>query len=394
MSSETKKIIVNFDNIKQPKQNKTRKNLVPAISPNHLKNELLQKIKHHKSNNSKTIVGEKKDEYTDEFCKSIDYLNNIKEKMHNNTTKKNVPSSSINSSSNNNSSSTNNNSSNNNTPNSIMVNKYVQLELPDELEIKIPSPIPQVQTQVQSQPLLKQQMQPQVQPQVQQVQPRPQVHTTTSKIYSVDKDVPHGCLKNGVKPCYRNWKSNQTRKNPICENDNLTTREATLQKIKQRMAEQKKILFEEPQNIQLHINEQLNTNTNTNTTNNNNSFVEKNNLTPPIQQPPPQNNKVFIKKTTIKKHELGKSSKYRKVGVLIKSKSTRKQITDAKKELSKMSIHEMKNQLQKQGLFKSGSTAPNDVIKQMYESSILAGEIKNTNYNVLYHNFLNEKVEN
>ena len=90
---------------------------------------------------------------------------------------------------------------------------------------------------------------------------------------------------------------------------------------------------------------------------------------------------------------MGKSTKYRKVGVLIKSKSTRKQITDAKKELGKISIHEMKNQLQKQGLFKSGSTAPNDVIKQMYESSILAGEIKNTNYNVLYHNFLNEKNE-
>jgi hypothetical protein len=379
--SETKKIIVNFDNIKQPKQNKTRKNLVPAISPNHLKNELLQKIKHHKTNNSKTIVGEKKDEYTDEFCKSIDYLNNVKEKMNNNTTRKNV-------------------SNNNNTTNPVMVNKYVQLELPDELEIKIPEPVAQPRPQVQVQQVQPQQVQmqprPQVQPHQVQMQPRPQVeqqyvnHTTTSKIYSVDKDVPHGCLKNGVKPCYRNWKSNQTRKNPIFENENLTTRETTLQKIKQKMTEQKKILFEEPQNIKLHINEQLNTNT----TNNNNVFVEKNNLTPPIQQPPPQNNKVFIKKTTIKKHELGKSSKYRKVGVLIKSKSTRKQITDAKKELGKISIHEMKNQLQKQGLFKSGSTAPNDVIKQMYESSILAGEVKNTNYNVLYHNFLNEKVEN
>ena len=60
-------------------------------------------------------------------------------------------------------------------------------------------------------------------------------------------------------------------------------------------------------------------------------------------------------------------------------------------KLGKMSMHEIKNQLQKQGLFKSGSTAPNDVIKQMYESSILAGEIKNTNYNVIYHNFLNDK---
>jgi hypothetical protein len=378
MSSETKKIIVNFDNIKPTKPNKTRKNLVPAISPNHLKNELLQKIKHHKTNNSKTIVGEKKDDYTDEFCKSIDYLNNVKEKM--NTTRKHVP-------------------TNSNTPtNSAMVNKYVQLELPDELEIKIPTPLPQPQAQPQIQPL-----QPQIQPLQPVMQPRPQIqqpqHTTTSKIYSVDKDVPHGCLKNGVKPCYRNWKSNQTRKNPIYENNNLTTREATLQKIKQKMTEQRmteqritedKIVepqkIQESQNIQFHINETLNNNNN-----NNNGIVEKNNLTP--NNPPPPPNKVFIKKTTIKKHELGKSTKYRKVGVLIKSKSTRKQITDAKKELSKISIHEMKNQLQKQGLFKSGSTAPNDVIKQMYESSILAGEIKNTNYNVLYHNFLNEKGE-
>jgi hypothetical protein len=371
MSSETKKIIVNFDNIKPTKPNKTRKNLVPAISPNHLKNELLQKIKHHKTNNSKTIVGEKKDDYTDEFCKSIDYLNNVKEKM--NTTRKHVP-------------------TNSNTPtNSAMVNKYVQLELPDELEIKIPTPLPQPQAQPQIQPL-----QPVMQPRPQIQQPQ---HTTTSKIYSVDKDVPHGCLKNGVKPCYRNWKSNQTRKNPIYENNNLTTREATLQKIKQKMTEQRmteqritedKIVepqkIQESQNIQFHINETLNNNNN-----NNNGIVEKNNLTP--NNPPPPPNKVFIKKTTIKKHELGKSTKYRKVGVLIKSKSTRKQITDAKKELSKISIHEMKNQLQKQGLFKSGSTAPNDVIKQMYESSILAGEIKNTNYNVLYHNFLNEKGE-
>jgi hypothetical protein len=377
MSSETKKIIVNFDNIKQPKQNKTRKNLVPAISPNHLKNELLQKIKHHKTNNSKTIVGEKKDDYTDEFCKSIDYLNNVKEKMNNTTTRKNVPTTSTNSFNN-------------------AVNKYVQLELPDELEIKIPTPVEQVKIQepLQPRPQVQPQVQPQVRPQVQPpVRPRPQLqpqHSTTSKIYNVDKEVPHGCLKNGIKPCYRNWKSIQTRKNPICENNNLTTREETLQKIKQKMAEHKMGEPTESQNIKFHINETLNNNNN-----NNNSIIENNNLTPisnnPIPPPPP--NKVFIKKTTIKKHELGKSSKYRKVGVLIKSKSTRKQITDAKKELSKLSIHEMKNQLQKQGLFKSGSTAPNDVIKQMYESSILAGEIKNTNYNVLYHNFLNEKEE-
>jgi hypothetical protein len=68
MSSETKKIVVNLDTVKPVKQAKTRKNVVPRVSPNNLKNELLQKIKNHKTNNSKTIVAEK-DTYMDEFYK-------------------------------------------------------------------------------------------------------------------------------------------------------------------------------------------------------------------------------------------------------------------------------------------------------------------------------------
>jgi hypothetical protein len=41
-----------------------------------------------------------------------------------------------------------------------------------------------------------------------------------------------------------------------------------------------------------------------------------------------------------------------------------------------------------------GSQAPNDVLRQIYETSILSGEINNKNSDVLMHNFLEEKEEN
>ena len=38
-----------------------------------------------------------------------------------------------------------------------------------------------------------------------------------------------------------------------------------------------------------------------------------------------------------------------------------------------------------------GSTAPNDVLRMMYESCILTGDVKNENGDILVHNYLNSK---
>ena len=55
-----------------------------------------------------------------------------------------------------------------------------------------------------------------------------------------------------------------------------------------------------------------------------------------------------------------------------------------------MPLTDVKNYLRDHGLMKVGSNAPNDVIRKIYESSMLTGEVVNNNKDVLLHNFLQE----
>ena len=88
---------------------------------------------------------------------------------------------------------------------------------------------------------------------------------------------------------------------------------------------------------------------------------------------------------------LGKQIANRKIGVLIKDRNTRKQILDAQKAIRRKSLVEIKNYLHAHGLIKYGSKAPNDVLRKIYESSLLAGEINNQDSDVLAYNMLNNE---
>lgn len=169
---------------------------------------------------------------------------------------------------------------------------------------------------------------------------------------------PYSTLKNGSKPTYREWKKNMNSK----------LNNTTLKKnIKQEITIHDKDIP--------YIN-----------TERSNKLEELKKIYKKKSSLP----KKYIKKQikTIK-YKLGKKEKINKVSVLIKNNETRKKIKKECGILKQTSIKEIKDYLRSQNLLKVGSIAPNDVLRKMYEQSILTGEVTNKNGNTLIHNFFN-----
>lgn len=107
-----------------------------------------------------------------------------------------------------------------------------------------------------------------------------------------------------------------------------------------------------------------------------------------------KNKKRVTKKTVKQKYTVGKSKLKKKVSVLVKDLKTRKKIYDAKKELTRTPINEVKEFLKKQGFLKAGSLAPNNVLREMYESIMMAGDVTNINGNIQLHNYIMDSEDN
>ena len=172
--------------------------------------------------------------------------------------------------------------------------------------------------------------------------------------YKPKNDVPHGALKGGTKPSYRQFYNKTLKKYSFSNNNN--------------------------------VNNGKNDNNNGNDKNNN---LKKTNHKKIKQQP--RKIKQVRRKTTIKKYKLGKHGKT--ISILIKNNKTRKFIQNAQRELKNVPIHDVKNILIKTNLLKLGSTAPSNVLRTMFEESNMAGEILNTGGDTFMHNYMNETNE-
>jgi peptidyl-prolyl cis-trans isomerase C len=96
--------------------------------------------------------------------------------------------------------------------------------------------------------------------------------------------------------------------------------------------------------------------------------------------------RVKIRKTHKKRYRIGKHDNV--VGVLLKNKQTQRHIQSQHLKLRQSSIGEIRKYLYDHHLLKIGSNAPPDVLRRMYEDAILTGDVKNTNDGVMLHNFM------
>jgi hypothetical protein len=393
---------------RKKREKKQKPDKVPLISPNVLKNKLLKRIKEHKIKETEGLDNNKKklpqanttstslsstsagkpnlvdlSDYTDEFNDSINYLQTLSKQKKENDEKVNVERNKQRMKDDLERRTLKNYQSllSSPTPASSSNLPHVNIELPEELKQQL---IDVNTTQFVMNALNSQEAQSPI---------------VLSQPYKIDNGLPYGCLKNGVKPSYKEW--NKTQRNMVVTNPNLSVvidpnissniseRENRLQSLKNKIKE-KQLVISNTNTINIEQDKQGNQIV----------FDENKSIEVPKIANESINNleivepyKQILKRTIRKKYTLGKTKNNRTVGILIKDRNTRKQVLTAQRELKKKSVNDIKTYLKDHNLIKVGSNAPNDVLRKMYEASMLAGEITNSNSDTLLHNLLKDDKE-
>ena len=181
------------------------------------------------------------------------------------------------------------------------------------------------------------------------------------------KQPSYSCLKNGSRPTYRELHNQTMRNSGTLQQQGIKIQipdDCLLNNKTSDVIARNKILRDTKQQYKLDIGGQ--------------SLV---NHTQCVNKKPKRQKKV----RTVK-YKLGKID--HKVGVLIKNHSTRKLVQRELAILKQKKLSEIKSYLREKNLLKAGSDAPPDVLRQLYEQSILSGEVKNISAENEIHNFL------
>lgn len=190
----------------------------------------------------------------------------------------------------------------------------------------------------------------------------------------IKEEPPHGCLKEGKKPTFREW-ANKMLKKPV---DTITN------------------IFSggggDGGDNGNNIVGNSGGNSGGNSESNTGGGVSINNNITGENKIDPENidgMRVKIRKTLKKKYRVGKHDNV--VGVLLKNKESQQHIQKQHLTLKNKTIGDIRKHLYDKNLLKIGSNAPPDVLRRLYEDSILTGDVKNTSGNVLVHNFFSSE---
>lgn len=188
----------------------------------------------------------------------------------------------------------------------------------------------------------------------------------------------YGCLKNGSLPTYRSW-LNKSQRNFAPQN--IPRPQTFIQNTIQQSIPTAETSLD--QNAPIITNENLLRSS---------AIAQTMAKLQTIQNNEKMMNKKQRQKRTIRRtYKIGKSKVLPKISVLVSNRTIRNNISTKSQLLKQVPIQDVKKFLTKRGFIKVGSTAPNDVLRKMYETaSLICGDVQNHNPENLLYNFVND----
>jgi len=165
------------------------------------------------------------------------------------------------------------------------------------------------------------------------------LHTRSKEV----KKPQYGCLKGGLLPSYRTWKAMATPV-PMLDTVNYRTHEINqtldLQQQSQQQEQQDSVFYGDKQQQKRHV----------------------------------------------RTYRVGKSKVRPHVSVLLSNKTIRRNVTTKLKELKKEPVSKVKQKLIRDGFVRMGTTAPENVLREIYENVAMIGDVKNYSPDIMLYN--------
>jgi hypothetical protein len=166
-------------------------------------------------------------------------------------------------------------------------------------------------------------------------------------VTSPTQDKPYGILKNGNKPTFKTWNASERLDAP------------------ERVSAAKSLDTSLDTGLDASLVPSLET------------VTKPDPLPDVVPEPQDLKEKVIV----------GKNKKKRSVCILIENNKTRKLHGEKVQKIKKTNIQTVRNYLKNHNLIKSGSAAPNPLLRTLYENVLFCGDITNQNKENLIHNF-------
>lgn len=183
---------------------------------------------------------------------------------------------------------------------------------------------------------------------------------------SLSNDKPYGVLKNGIKPTFKTWNKTQKHLPEPIGSVFPVGLPSEVKPMEVKPTEVTPIETTQVEVIPMEVN-----------------LIETRQIQVEVPIETVETQKVPIK--------IGKSKKNKTVQILIPCNQTRKNRTEEQETFRKTSLSTVKNYLKSRKLIKVGSTAPTNLIRQIYENAKVYGDVINENKQNLLYNYEKDK---